>query len=402
MVIEVISSRNNVDGTTVKMSGSRSPNAEEDGDFIILHSDDEDVEVIEDLGDENQGDSDEDDIEYEGQVGDEDEDMGDGYPVPVFTPSRDDALLYFKGHTDLVFIVDLSPSGNLAASGGKDDRAWLWKVEDGSPILELTGFKDSVPYIKVWNVSSKEVAFSAEVEEIAWAEWHPSTAILLAGSQDGSISMWWIPAGDVKILHSFGEATTSAKLLPDGKRLLSGYADGSIRLWDLKTCQVSTTISSLHEGEVLSIDVNSKGQIASGGADGLKFASLATGKPVSSSQEFGDCVECVAFSKNTHAWLAAGSLDGTLLVWDMNAGQQRHRIELGSQSGICRLAWAGPNHVVAASLDGKVREVDARSGEIIKEWEGHTSSLLALCVRGEKFATAAEDRSVGIFQGVVT
>lgn len=40
---------------------------------------------------------------------------------------------------------------------------------------------------------------------------------------------------------------------------------------------MTTTISKLHGGEVLSIDVNSNGVVASGGADGLKFASLATG-----------------------------------------------------------------------------------------------------------------------------
>lgn len=71
----------------------------------------------------------------------------DDFPVTVFTPSRNDALLFFRGHTDLVFNVELSPSGRFAVSGGKDDRGWLWKAEDGSPILELTGFKDSVPYV---------------------------------------------------------------------------------------------------------------------------------------------------------------------------------------------------------------------------------------------------------------
>lgn len=73
--------------------------------------------------------------------------MDDEYPVVTFTPSRDDGLLYFRGHTDLVFIVDLSPSAHLAVSGGKDDRGWLWNVDDGNAILELTGFKDSVPFV---------------------------------------------------------------------------------------------------------------------------------------------------------------------------------------------------------------------------------------------------------------
>lgn len=55
------------------------------------------------------------------------------------------------------------------------------------------------------------------------------------------------------------------------------YADGCLRLWDLKSCQCMTTIPKLHEGEVLCIDVNTNGVVATGGADGLKFASIVTG-----------------------------------------------------------------------------------------------------------------------------
>lgn len=70
----------------------------------------------------------------------------DSEESPVFQPSRDDSIRSFKKHTDAVYAVELSPSGQLIVSGGKDDRGWLW-TSAGDEILELTGFKDSVIHV---------------------------------------------------------------------------------------------------------------------------------------------------------------------------------------------------------------------------------------------------------------
>lgn len=64
----------------------------------------------------------------------------------VFQPSRDDCVRTFEGHTDAVFAVDLSSSGGMVVSGGKDDRACLWDSA-GNKIFEFTDFKDSVIHV---------------------------------------------------------------------------------------------------------------------------------------------------------------------------------------------------------------------------------------------------------------
>lgn len=56
-----------------KMSASRGPNAEETENFLILNSDDEDVEVIADLEGEQEDDLDEDE---DAEGGEEDDDEG--------------------------------------------------------------------------------------------------------------------------------------------------------------------------------------------------------------------------------------------------------------------------------------------------------------------------------------
>ena len=43
-----------------------------------------------------------------------------------------------------VFSVSLDPTGSVAVSGGEDDKAFVWKVADGSVLFECGGHSDSV------------------------------------------------------------------------------------------------------------------------------------------------------------------------------------------------------------------------------------------------------------------
>lgn len=61
-----------------KMSASRGPNAEETENFLILNSDDEDVEVIADLEGEQEDDLDEDE---DAEGGEEDDDEGKTFSI---------------------------------------------------------------------------------------------------------------------------------------------------------------------------------------------------------------------------------------------------------------------------------------------------------------------------------
>lgn len=73
------------------------------------------------------------------------------------TMTQDDSLYCFRQHsgdcqtalviearqhfvrTGAVFSVAMDPAGALVCSGGEDDRAYVWKPEDGSVLFECTG-----------------------------------------------------------------------------------------------------------------------------------------------------------------------------------------------------------------------------------------------------------------------
>ena len=57
---------------------------------------------------------------------------------------KNNIIQKFEGHSDSVYCVAMSPNGAVGASGGGDDKAFIWSSTDGSMIHELSGHTDSI------------------------------------------------------------------------------------------------------------------------------------------------------------------------------------------------------------------------------------------------------------------
>ncbi|XP_061523398.1 angio-associated migratory cell protein isoform X1 [Phycodurus eques] len=375
---------------------------------LELHGDEEIIEVI-DLNDtEDDPDNladDLEDIDFEEAAADEGWETDDEMEAQV---ERDDSELTFSKHTGSVFCVSLDPATNsLAVTGGEDDRAYVWRVSDGHVVLECTGHKDSVTcasfshdsslvasgdmsgLIKVWKVETKEEIWSFEVGDLEWLEWHPCAPVLLAGTDDGNVWMWKIPGGDCKTFQSSACQATSGKVLPDGKRAAVGYEDGSVRLWDLKQGNAIHHIKGQdgHQGALTCLACNQDGSLVlTGSVDGCaKLINTATGKVVgvfssdggkakaSEEQDGSNSVESVGFC-NTLPLAAVAYLDGTLAIYDLSTRVLRHSCR--HEAGVVHLQWEESSSLLSTcSLDGALRQWDARSGNMVSEYRGHAAEI---------------------------
>ena len=54
----------------------------------------------------------------------------------------------------------MNPTSEIAATGGGDDKAYIWKVADGSTLFELSGHTDSISSVK-FNFDGKLLATSS-------------------------------------------------------------------------------------------------------------------------------------------------------------------------------------------------------------------------------------------------
>lgn len=400
---------------------------------IELHGDEEIVEVI-DLNDTEPGPDDLadelDDVDFEEEPGNVDD---EGWETEdEMEADQDDSELTFSSHKGSVFCVSLDPVTNtMAVTGGEDDKAFVWSLSDGEVLFECTGHKDSVTcavfshdstlvatgdmsgLIKVWKVETKEEIWSFEVGDLEWLEWHPCAPVLLAGTDEGNVWMWKVPAGDCKTFQSAACQATSGKVLPDGKRAVVGYEDGSVRVWDLKQGNTIHVIKGQdgHQGALTCLACNKDGSLVlTGSVDGgSKLINTTTGKVLGAfsvegiakgskdGEEETNSVESVGFC-NILPLIAVAYLDGTLAIYDLSSQSLRHRCQ--HEAGIVHLQWEEASSVVTTcSLDGALRLWDARSGNMVSEYRGHTAEILDFTINreGTMAVTASGDNQAKVF-----
>lgn len=395
---------------------------------------------------DDDADVDEDDMVYIGDVdevieqleAEEADDDDEADDEGMEEDEEDHAATVFIKHTGSVFCGSLSKDGKLAATGGEDDKAYIWNTATGEVIHECTGHQDSVIFadfnhddsyiatgdmsgiIQVWKMSNKERIWDFNTGDATWMKWHKQANVLFAGCVEGEIYMWKIPTGECKIFQSFGQRSENAALASDGKKLVAGYGDGTIRIWDLKEGTVHATIPTFmgHNESITALDCQPDGQvIISSAVDGKTILSTTqTGKVIGTIQHLEghnntdnnetideetkhNWVEAVSFCNDLEMHMVAtGTLSGEIFIWD--TVKQIIRNEIKQESGISKLAWkANTPFLFSAGLDGGLRLYDARNGQCIKSFWGHYEDILDLNVSkdGKTVLTTSDDKTARIF-----
>lgn len=192
------------------------------------------------------------------------------------TPVQDDAILTFQQHSAPVFACAFHPHNDLCATGGEDDKVFVWNRKTGDVLHENSEHKDTVievhfshdgSYLATGDMAGEimvhklqEANSGGEKEgamtlrkvweysmgDMSWMRWHKAANVLMAGSEDGEIYIFRLPTGDCKILAGNGVRCESGEVTDDGKKLLASYQNGSIKLWDIKSATVSMEISDQH------------------------------------------------------------------------------------------------------------------------------------------------------------
>lgn len=341
---------------------------------------------------------------------------------------KDDAELRYEKHSASVFSVAIDPVSNtLAVTGGEDDKAFVWRIQNGETLLQCEDHKDSVTctafshdskfvatgdmsgLIIVWDVATKKQVWNFETTDLEWLQWHSEAHILLAGTVDGNMWMWKIPSGDCKTFQSHGCRTTCGVFMKDGKRAAVGYEDGSLKLWDLRQGLHSFHLSdgTSHTGSITCVDAHQDNVLVATGSEDsfVKIVNANSGKVLSTLSagfETNDCdsppsIEAVGFS-SLQPILATGSLSGVLGVWDLSSYRLRQQCK--HPGGIVRLKWDPEAPLVyTGCLDGVVRLWDSRSGICEREWYGHKGEILDLAVArdGSFLVTGSADSTARAF-----
>lgn len=393
-------------------------------DIFAQNNDDEDDEympedmenvIVLDENDEEPGlDEAIDDLDFQ----DIPEDVENGF-IP------DDSKMIFQQHDGSVFCLAISPANkDLLLTGGEDDKGFLTNTTNGESVAELGSHKDSVTncgfnsdgsllmtadmagMVIVRKTDDRSLVWEFDCGDLEWCKWHPKANVVFGGTVEGDIYMWKIPSGECKIYQTNGSKTNCSALSASGKELFAGYEDGSVKLWDLKAGTAKFHYEGNAEDSVLCVAAQSTGNLFAcgllSGAVRLFNESgklLVTFQSTKGQMEDGDevSIECLSFSNDDH-YLAAASLDSTMVVWDL--ATQRVRYECKHPTGVSHTVWLQNSRILTASLDGILRTWNIGTGDMLKEYQGHRGHILDLCVfNDDKFVmTAGDDGTSRLFE----
>ncbi|KAL4884284.1 hypothetical protein BJY04DRAFT_206085 [Aspergillus karnatakaensis] len=357
-------------------------------------------------------------------------------------------LLRLGGHSDSVnAVVFTEPRGEFLVTAGLDGKMRVW----GDKSAKLEG--------REWVF----LAEAAEVEEINWVAVCPvvneneeeKRNVLAIGGSDGSAWVFRINRDDaaepVSIVQSFFQHTgpcTAGAWTPDGNLLATVSEDGSFYVYDVFGAAAAAGVSYSAgtsavvgltaedqrfavEGGLYSVAIAPGGGFAAvGGAEGhIKIVGLprlgsgagaaggagknkgkgaasqtsaaTAGTLLASLQPQSDSVETLSFSAPPLTLLAAGSVDGSVALFDTaHRFAVRRHIKEAHEGAVVKVEFlqtrppanpsARPNPLSAGTavqgrsyllttvgIDGIVRRWDARGGTtaaahgLLNEWKGH-------------------------------
>jgi WD40 repeat protein len=222
-----------------------------------------------------------------------------------------------------------------------------------------------------------EVSFAGHEDVVLRSAWSPDGSRLACPSVDKTIRIWDLKKRNCILLFGHHYGVNQIAWSPDGTLLASSSFDRTIRIWDSTTGQEHQKIEG-HFDDIPTVAWSNDGQmLASGSVDKtIRFWEMPGGKELFTLSGHSGSVTWVKWSRNGKKF-ASCSEDQTIHVWnktgeDPKAWTSRpFRLLTAHSQSVC-IDWSPDSRFLAsASWDGTVGIWDPEAGVQIMSLEGH-------------------------------
>lgn len=276
--------------------------------------------------------------------------------------AEEEEPLVLKEEEGGVGALAFSSDGKRLATGGHyKDRSFLWNLETGKPIAELTDNGGLV----------QSVSFSSDGK------------LLVTAGLDSNKSQWrvvlWNGLTGKRQLELLPNTGWRAEMMPGGKSLAVATLAGPIAFYQLPKGQRSGDIKTEALGGVDALAVAPDGKSLATAREKAIFVWSVPGGKTLAKFTSANPVHSLAFSHDSKG-LLAGSDGGTLSAWTVSNQRSIFSRKIDEKS-IRGIAFA-PNgkYVAAAAHESTVCLLNPATGDEIRRIEGVVGSVQAVAI----------------------
>lgn len=243
---------------------------------------------------------------------------------------RTDCRATLVGSNAAVVGVDFDQNSTMVLGSCNDFATRVWTIDDCRLRHTLTGHSGKVMSAKFFSDATR----------------------IVSGSHDRTLKLWDL-RGKSCISTKFAGSSCNDVVTNDSS-VISGHFDKKVRFWDVRTSSNEPSNELCFGGKVTSLDLTRDRTMLAVCArdDKISIIDLRSMSVARSLQADGFHVGCdwsrVAFSVDGQ-YIASGSMDGSVYVWNVLTGELEHKLN-GHSVSVYAVSWH-PGGLYLASVD---------------------------------------------------
>lgn len=279
---------------------------------------------------------------------------------------------HLSDHKGNVLTVDISPNGQLIATGSNDKT------------------------VKIWNRKGKLIRTLYHPDTLHRLVFSADSRLIVTGALDGTLHLWTTEGEHLKVIKAHEAPIWGVAISNDGQTLATASGDRTVKLWN----QQGKLLKTLPGGTraVWSVAFSGDGQtLATARTDSNIDLWTREGKLIKTLTDHQNAVWDIAFCPQTNIWVS-GSADRTVKLWDLQG--KLLRTLPADNTDVIGVDCSNDGQTIASGGADNTVKLWRTDGTLLRVLYGHQSLVrdIALTENAQEVVSASDEGMARIWK----